>query len=102
LDVSLNWVDIQHAYVAELAKHAARAQALGVDCPLDVFEQLCHDHHDDLEMARIIAWTALIAFGILRTDCPLEARESLRVTHTGRCLGRPDDWRGRGRSRVFN
>jgi hypothetical protein len=54
LDVSLNWVDIQGAYVAELAAHAARAQALGFNCPPDVFEQFFHDHHDDSEMTRLL------------------------------------------------
>jgi hypothetical protein len=52
--VSLNWVDIQDAYDADLAEHAARTQALGLDCPLDVFEQLFHDHHDDAEIGRLL------------------------------------------------
>jgi len=78
--VSLNWFDIQDAYVAELAAHAARAQALGLDCPLDVFEQLFHDHHDDPEMARLlrfvdwaeVSWEegALSGVGLRHTGVP--------------------------------
>jgi hypothetical protein len=52
--MSLGWSTIQAAYEPELAAHAARAQERGLACPLDVFEQLFHDHHDDVAMGRLL------------------------------------------------
>ena len=58
--MSLSWSAVQGTYQTDVAAHAARAAALGLDCPQDVFEQLFHDHHDDDEMAqllRFVDWT---------------------------------------------
>ncbi len=52
--VSLTWINIRDVHAADLAEHATRAQALGLDCPLDVFEQLFHEHHDDAEIASLL------------------------------------------------
>ena len=52
--MSLYWSTIQGAYDADPAAHAGRAAALGLDCPPDVFEQLFHDHHDDVEMTALL------------------------------------------------
>ncbi len=50
----LTWSAIQQAYAADLPEHFASAQALGLECPLEVFEQLFHDHHDDAELGRVL------------------------------------------------
>jgi hypothetical protein len=58
----LTWTAIRGAYVPNLAEHLARAQALGLDCSLDVFEQFCHEGHDDAELAailRFVDWSAV-------------------------------------------
>jgi len=50
----LTWNAVQQVYAADLTEHFAAAQALGLECPLDIFEQLFHDHHDDPELARVL------------------------------------------------
>jgi hypothetical protein len=58
----LTWSAIQQVYSADLAEHFAGAQASGLECPVDVFEQLFHDHHDDSELAevlRFVDWSAV-------------------------------------------
>jgi len=58
----LSWHAIQQVYAVDLAEHLTRAQTLGLDCPLDVFEQLFHEHHDDPELAdvlRFVDWSAV-------------------------------------------
>ena len=52
--MNLNWAQIQSVYTAVAAEHSHRAASLGLDCPLDVFEQLFHDHHDDVEIASLV------------------------------------------------
>jgi hypothetical protein len=55
----LTWRAIQQGYSPDLTEHLAAAQARGLECPLDVFEQLFHDHHEDLELAealRFVDW----------------------------------------------
>jgi hypothetical protein len=48
----MRWSDIQSLYDSDLDAHARRCAAEGLNCPLDVFEQLFHDHHDDADYAR--------------------------------------------------
>jgi hypothetical protein len=50
----LTWNAIQQVYSADLTEHVASAQIRGLECPLDVFEQLFHDHHDDSELAEVL------------------------------------------------
>jgi len=52
----LTWTAVQEVYAPEPQEHLARAQALGLSCPLDVFEQLFTDHHGEPEFARIVAF----------------------------------------------
>jgi hypothetical protein len=52
--MALAWNILQKTYEPDTTTHAARAEALGLNCPPDVFEQLFHDHHDDPEMARLL------------------------------------------------
>ena len=52
--MSLNWTALGRVYVPDTAEHAARAADLGLSCPPDVFEQLFHDHHDDVEIAGLL------------------------------------------------
>lgn len=57
--MSLNWSTIQDVLDADCPAHAGRAAALGLNCSLDVFEQLFQDHTDDAEMAgflRFVNW----------------------------------------------
>ena len=58
----LSWGAIAETYSTDLAEHLARAQAVGLDCPMDVFEQLFHDQHDKQELASILSfvdWSAV-------------------------------------------
>jgi hypothetical protein len=57
--MTITWTAIQNQYAASAAEHFDHAQALGLDCPADVFEQLFHDHHGDedfLAVVRFINW----------------------------------------------
>jgi hypothetical protein len=45
---------VQGVHSADIQEHWARAQALGLDCPLDVFEQLFFDHHGDGDYAAVV------------------------------------------------
>jgi hypothetical protein len=45
--MTIRWSTVQDVYSANVQEHWTRAQALGLDFPLDVFEQLCFDHHGD-------------------------------------------------------
>ena len=40
----IDWSIIEKQFTPDVADHWARVQAVGLDCPLDVFEQLFHDH----------------------------------------------------------
>jgi len=58
----LSWSVIQTNYAPDLAEHQRRAQAIGLECPDDVFEQLFHDAHQDSELAqllRFVDWKAV-------------------------------------------
>jgi len=57
--MTISWSAVQNTNVPDAAEHLGRAQALGLDCPLDVFEQLFHDHTGDEDFAgvlRFIDW----------------------------------------------
>lgn len=60
--MGLTWNAVQAAYVSDSQEHLARAQALDLNCPLDVFEQLFADHHEEPEFAELLTfgdWTGL-------------------------------------------
>ena len=60
--MTIRWSDVQGVYSTDLQDHWTRSQSLGLDCPLDVFEQLFFDHHGDDEFAgvvRFIDWAAV-------------------------------------------
>jgi hypothetical protein len=52
--VPIRWSDVQRVFVADLQEHWLRSQALGLQCPVDVFEQLFFEHHGDDEFARLL------------------------------------------------
>jgi hypothetical protein len=55
----LTWPIIQQLHAADLATYWQRVSDAGLECPLDVFEQLFFDHHDDADFAavvRLIDW----------------------------------------------
>jgi hypothetical protein len=58
----LTWNAVQNVYSPDSTEYFARAQDLGFQCPLDVFEQLFINHHDDAEftkLVRFIDWSAI-------------------------------------------
>jgi hypothetical protein len=58
----LSWAAIQSVYADEPTEHQRCAEALGLDCPLDVFAQLFHDHHGDAQLAellRFVDWSTV-------------------------------------------
>jgi hypothetical protein len=50
----LTWRTLQDTYSPEPLEWLARAQGLGLQWPLDVFEQLFIDHRDDAEFAELV------------------------------------------------
>ena len=55
----LTWSTIQNLYAPDLATHWQRVSDAGLECPMDVFEQLFFDHHDDSDftgIVRLIDW----------------------------------------------
>jgi len=52
--MTIRWSIVQRVYSADVHEHWTRSQALGLDCPLDVFEQLFFDHHDDDDFAGVV------------------------------------------------
>jgi hypothetical protein len=52
--VSITWNAIQAVNAPEPTDHLSRAEALGLVCPPDVFEQLFYDHHNDGAMAQLL------------------------------------------------
>jgi hypothetical protein len=52
--MAIRWSTVQGVYSAELQDHWTRSYALGLDCPLDVFEQLFFDHHGDDDYAAVV------------------------------------------------
>jgi hypothetical protein len=51
---TITWASIQNQYAADAPDHFAGAQALGLECPMDVFEQLFHEHHGDEDFAAVV------------------------------------------------
>ena len=70
----MQWQWIQALYDPDVVKHHAAASAGedGLLIPLEVFEQVFHDHHDDAEFeARVrdvdwtpVAWDSVIMTGV--------------------------------------
>jgi hypothetical protein len=59
----IRWSDVQRVYSAELQADLARAQALGLNCPADILEQLFHEQHENGDLAsilRFVDWGAVI------------------------------------------
>jgi hypothetical protein len=52
--MTIRWTDVQGVYSANFQEHWTRSQTLGLDCPLDVFEQLFFDHYGDDDFASIL------------------------------------------------
>jgi hypothetical protein len=52
--MTTTWAAIQKEYAETAADHCGRAQALGLDCPADVFEQLFHGHQGDEAFAGVV------------------------------------------------
>jgi hypothetical protein len=55
----LSWSKIQNLYAPDLETHWQRVSDAGLECPLDVFEQLFFDYHDDVDFSgvvRLIDW----------------------------------------------
>jgi len=58
----LSWVKIQNGYADESAEHPARTRMVGLEWPVEVFEQLFHNAHHDGEPAeylRFVDWKAV-------------------------------------------
>ena len=54
ISMALTWNAVQKTYSRDAAEYFARAQALGLQCPLDVFEQLFVDHHYDAAFGALV------------------------------------------------
>lgn len=52
--MTIRWTAIQGQHAANATDHFGRTQALGLECPLDVFEQLFHEHHGDEDFAQVV------------------------------------------------
>ncbi len=60
--MAISWTAIERQFALDVADHRTRSQTLGLDCPLDVFEQLFHDHHGDDDfagMVRFVDWAVV-------------------------------------------
>ena len=60
--MALTWTAVQAVYSPDPVEFLAQAEGLGLQGPLDVFEQLFMDHHDDAEFAefvRLIDWSTI-------------------------------------------
>jgi hypothetical protein len=56
----MRWTQVQALYDPDLRTHWERSVQAGLSAPLDAFEQLFHDHHDDPDFARDLVsvdWT---------------------------------------------
>lgn len=61
--MSLQWQKIQGLYDEDATQHWERAQAIGVDCPFDVFEQLFWEQHGNVncdDLYRSINWSEVV------------------------------------------
>jgi hypothetical protein len=52
--VRVSWNSLQRAYVADPSEHLIGAEALGLHCPQDVFEQLFQEQHDSKPLASLL------------------------------------------------
>ena len=50
----LTWSRIRSLYEPTAESHAKAAHLAGLPCPLPVFAALFHDHHDDLDLERLL------------------------------------------------
>jgi hypothetical protein len=60
--MALTWEQVQSVYSPDPVEFLAAAEGLGLQWPLDVFEQLFIDHHDDAEFAELVKffdWSAI-------------------------------------------
>ncbi len=60
--MTIRWSDVQGVYSADFQEYWTRSQALGLNCPLDVFEQLFYDQHDNADFAtvlRFVDWSVV-------------------------------------------
>ena len=48
--MTIRWSNEQGVHSADLQDHWTRSQILGLDCPLDIFEQVFSDHHGDVTL----------------------------------------------------
>jgi hypothetical protein len=59
----ISWTAIQALHEPDLERHLARCRdELGLDCPLEVFEELFFEHHGDEDfgaMYRVVDWSAV-------------------------------------------
>jgi hypothetical protein len=59
----MRWSDVQGLYDPDVRTHWDRCVQAGLSVPLDVFEQLFHDHHEDPDFARdlvAVDWTQVV------------------------------------------
>jgi hypothetical protein len=60
--MALTWGSVQQVYSPDPVEFLAFAEGLGLQWPLDVFEQLFIDHHDDEEFGELVGlidWTRI-------------------------------------------
>jgi len=60
--MTISWSEIERQLAPDLGDHWARARSFGLECPVDVFEQLFHDHGVDETFAgvvRFIDWATV-------------------------------------------
>ena len=72
--MTISWTAIQALHEPDLERHWVRCRdELGLDCPLDVFEELFFEHHGDAEFGTLyravdwsaVAWTETELSGVL-------------------------------------
>jgi hypothetical protein len=92
--MTITCASVNYHYASNAADHFDRAQAIGLDCPSDVLEQLFYDHHDDEDFAGIVrfidwatnVWSDLPDWGTC-WDCSI-ARKSREAARHRVWLGR--------------
>jgi len=84
----LTWSAIQETYSPDVSAHVTRAQALGLNCPQDVFEQLFHDQHDNDLLAGIVR---LVDWGVVAWETGELSGVALRQVGVPRAYQRAVD-----------
>jgi len=84
----ITWTAIQETYSPDVSAHLARAQALGLNCPHDVFEQLFHDQHDNDSLASIVR---LVDWGVVAWEQGALSGVALRQVGVPRAYQRAID-----------